>query len=56
MKKVLISMLALLIMGNAYADDRFSVDDITLPQNSVAPLAVKYVWTRVTSAQASPSG
>ena len=42
MKKVLISMLALLIMGNAYADDRFSVDDITLPQNSVAPLAVKY--------------
>ena len=42
MKKVLISMLALLMMGNAYADDRFSVDDITLPQNSEAPLAVKY--------------
>ena len=42
MKKVMITMLALLMMGNAYADDSFSVEDITLPQNSTAPLAVKF--------------
>ena len=42
MKKVMITMLALLMMGNAYADDSFSVEDITLPQNGEAPLAVNY--------------
>ena len=42
MKKVMITMLALLMMGNAYADDSFSVENITLPQNSEAPLAVNY--------------
>lgn len=42
MKKVMITMLALLMMGNAYADDSFSVGDITLPQNGEAPLAVNY--------------
>jgi hypothetical protein len=42
MKKVMITMLALLMMGNAYAEDSFSVGDITLPQNGEAPLAVNY--------------
>ena len=42
MKKIMITMLALLMMGNAYADDSFSVENITLPQNGEAPLAVNY--------------
>ena len=42
MKKVMIMMLALLMMGNAYAEDKFSVENITLPQNGEAPLAVNY--------------
>ena len=42
MKKITITMLALLMMGNAYAGDSFSVENITLPQNGEAPLAVNY--------------
>ena len=38
----MIMMLALLMMGNAYAEDKFSVENITLPQNGEAPLAVNY--------------
>lgn len=42
MKKALFSLLALLMMGNAYAADTFTVDNVTLPQNGEADVTVRF--------------
>ena len=43
MKKILLSICALLAFGsNAFADDAFSVDNVTLPQNGEADVTVRF--------------
>ena len=42
MKKALFSLLALLMMGNAYAADTFTVDNVPLPQYGEADVTVRF--------------